>query len=299
MANIGRVLTAMATPFDSDGALDGTQTTRLARALLDSGSDGLVVAGTTGESPTLTEKEKWQLFATVKRAVGERGAVIAGTGTYSTAESVRLTRQAEELGMDGVLVVTPYYNKPSQEGLYRHFEMIARATTLPVILYNVPSRTGTNMTADTTIRLSRIPNILGIKEASGDLAQISRIIENTREDFLVWSGNDEDTLPVLACGGYGVVSVASHLVGGQIQAMVSAFLAGDHDRAAGLHRRMLPLIKSLFLIGNPSPLKYALNQAGFPVGAPRLPLVEPDESVAEVIRAELSRQRIDLAVAVG
>jgi len=298
MTEIGRVLTAMATPFDGEGGLDLRQTEKLTRALLDSGSDGLVVSGTTGESPTLSEKEKWQLFAAVKRAAGGRGAVIAGTGSYNTAESIKLTQEAEQIGVDGILLVVPYYNKPAQEGMYRHFEAIARATRLPVILYNVPSRTGINMTADTTIRLSRIPNIAGIKEASGDLVQISRIIENTRDDFHVWSGNDEDTLPVLAIGGYGVVSVASHLVGSQIQQMVQAFLEGDRERAAALHRRMLPLIKALFLVGNPVPLKYALNHVGFSVGAPRLPLCEPDEDVAEQIRRELARTRVDLAVAV-
>jgi 4-hydroxy-tetrahydrodipicolinate synthase len=279
MTDIGRVLTAMATPFDRDGEVDLKQAANLARGLLDSGSDGLVVAGTTGESPTLTEKEKWSLFATVKKAVGGRGAVIAGTGSYSTAESIRLTREAEEIGVDGVLLVVPYYNKPSQEGLFRHFEAIARATRLP-------------------IRLARIPNIAGTKEASGDLAQIARIIENTRDDFLVWSGNDEDTLPILSIGGYGVVSVASHLVGTQIQEMVQSFVDGNADRAAQIHRRILPLVKALFLIGSPSPLKYALNHIGFDAGSPRLPLVEPEEGVAEKIRAELARQRIDLPVAV-
>ena len=298
MTDIGRVITAMATPFDRDGEVDLKQAVNLARALLDSGSDGVVVSGTTGESPTLTDKEKWSLFAAVKRAIGGRGVVIAGTGSYSTAESIRLTREAEEIGVDGVLLVVPYYNKPSQEGLFRHFEAIARSTRLPVMLYNVPSRTVTNMTAETTIRLSRVPNIAGIKEASGDLAQISRIVENTRDDFLVWSGNDEDTLPILSVGGYGVVSVASHLVGSQIQAMVQSFVDGDMTRAAQIHRRLLPLVKALFLVGNPSPLKYALNQVGFEVGQPRLPLVEPDEDVAEKIRAELTRQRIDLPVAV-
>ena len=298
MAEIGRLITAMATPFDGEGEVDLRQAANLARALLDSGSDGLVIAGTTGESPTLTDKEKWSLFAAVKRAVGGRGAVIAGTGSYSTAESIRLTREAEEIGVDGILLVVPYYNKPTQEGLFRHFEAIARSTRLPVMLYNVPSRTVTNMAAETTVRLSRIPNIVGIKEASGDLAQIGRIVENTRDDFLVWSGNDEDTLPILSVGGYGVVSVASHLVGGQIQEMIQSFVAGDTDRAAQIHRRLLPLVKALFLVGSPSPLKFALNQIGFNVGQPRLPLVEPDEDVAEKIRAELARHRIDLPVAV-
>ncbi|MBI2760803.1 MAG: 4-hydroxy-tetrahydrodipicolinate synthase [Chloroflexi bacterium] len=298
MMEIGRLLTAMATPFDRDGQLDTAQAGRLARALLDTGSDGLVIAGTTGESPTLTVKEKWRLFAEVKRAVGGRGAVIAGAGNYSTAESIELTQEAEKIGVDGVLLVVPYYNKPTQEGLFRHFEAIARSTRLPCILYNVPSRTSTNMTADTTIRLSHIPNIVGIKEASGDIAQSARIIQNTRDDFHVWSGNDEDTLPLLAVGAYGVVSVASHLAGAQIQTMIQSFISGDTAQAAAIHRRLLPLVKSLFLVGNPIPLKYALNQVGFDVGSPRLPLCEPDESVAEQIRAELSRQRIDLAVAV-
>lgn len=298
MAEIGRLLTAMVTPFDRDGRLDLSQAGRLARALLDSGSDGLVVAGTTGESPTLTHKEKLQLFAAVKQATGGRGAVIAGTGNYNTQESIELTQEAERIGVDGVLLVTPYYNKPTQEGLFRHFEAIARSTTLPCILYNVPSRTGTNMTAETTIRLSHIPNIVGIKEASGDLAQSARIIQNTRDDFHVWSGNDEDTLPLLSVGGYGVISVASHLVGSQIQSMIEAFVAGDSAKAAAIHRRLLPLVKALFLVGNPMPLKYALNHVGFNVGSPRLPLCEPDEAVKEQIRTELSRQRIDLPVAV-
>ena len=298
MVEIGRLLTAMATPFDRNGDVDFNQAGRLARALLDSGSDGLVVAGTTGEAPTLTTKEKWQLFATVVKATGGRGAVVAGTGNYNTAESIELSREAERIGVDALLLTVPYYNKPSQEGLFRHFEAIARSTTLPCILYNVPSRTVTDMSAETTIRLSHIPNIVGIKEASGNLAQISNIIQGARGDFRVWSGNDEDTLPVLAVGGYGVVSVATHLVGAQIQEMVQSFLAGERERAAGIHRRLLPLVKSLFLIGNPAPLKYALNHVGFAVGAPRLPLCEPDEAVAEQIRAELARQRIDLPVAV-
>jgi 4-hydroxy-tetrahydrodipicolinate synthase len=298
MVEIGRLLTAMATPFDREGQLDANQAGRLARALLDSGSDGLVVAGTTGESPTLTLKEKWRLFASVKQAAGGRGAIIAGTGNYSTAESIELTQEAEKIGVDAVLLVVPYYNKPTQEGLFRHFEAIARSTSLPCMLYNVPSRTSTNMTAETTIRLSHIPNIIGIKEASGDLAQSARIIQNTRDEFRVWSGNDEDTLPLLSVGAHGVVSVAAHLVGTQIQSMIEAFTGGDSDKAATIHRRILPLVKALFLVGNPVPLKYALNHIGFNVGAPRLPLHEPEESVAEQIRAELARQRIDLPVAV-
>lgn len=295
---IGRLLTAMVTPFDAEGQVDYEQARRLALALLDSGSDGLVISGTTGESPTLTLKEKWRLFTEVKRAVGGRGSVIAGTGNYSTQESIELTHEAERLGMDGVLLVVPYYNKPTQEGLFRHFEAIARGTALPCILYNVPSRTSSNMTADTVIRLSHIPNIVGLKEASGDLEQAARIIEHTRDDFYVWSGNDQDTLPLLAVGGYGIISVASHIVGSQIKEMIEAFLDGRSSQAARIHRRLLPLVKALFLVSNPSPVKYMLNQIGMTVGAPRLPLVEPDAATAEAIRAELARHRIDLPVSV-
>lgn len=295
---IGRLLTAMVTPFDREGQVDYEQARRLAQALLDSGSDGVVVAGTTGESPTLTLKEKWRLFTEVKRAVGGRGAVIAGAGNYSTQESIELTRESERLGVDGVLLVVPYYNKPTQEGLFRHFEAIARSTSLPCILYNVPSRTVANMNSETVVRLSHIPNIVGIKEASGDLEQAARIIEHMRDDFYVWSGNDQDTLPLLAIGGYGVISVASHLAGAQIKEMIEAFLDGRTAQAARIHRRLTPLVKALFLVSNPSPVKYALNEIGFQVGAPRLPLVEPDDATAAAIRAELSRQRIDLPVAV-
>src|SRR5438105_3004492 len=220
MVEIGRLLTAMATPFDREGQVDYSQAARLAHALLDSGSDGLVVAGTTGESPTLTNREKLRLFETIKKATGGRCAVVAGTGNYNTAESIELSHGAREAGADALLLTVPYYNKPTQEGLFRHFEMIARNTTLPCILYNVPSRTITDMSAETTVRLSHIPNIIGIKEASGNLAQIANIIQGSRGDFRVWSGNDEDTLTVLAVGGYGVVSVASHLVGNQIQQMI-------------------------------------------------------------------------------
>ncbi len=298
MTEIGRLLTAMATPFDRDGQVDFIQAARLARALLDSGSDGLVVAGTTGEAPTLTVKEKWRLFADMKKAAGGRGAVIAGTGTYNTAESIELSREAEGIGVDGLLLTVPYYNKPSQEGMFRHFEAIARSTALPCILYNVPGRTASDMTAETTQRLSRIPNIVGIKEASGNLEQIAAIIRGARSEFRVWSGNDEDTLPILAIGGYGVVSVASHLVGNQIQQMITAFLANDSGQAAEIHRRLLPLVKALFLLGNPVPLKYALNRSGFEVGRPRLPLVEPDEATAAKIREALAAQRLDLPVAV-
>ncbi len=296
---IGRLLTAMVTPFDSEGSVDYEQAQQLARALLDSGSDGLVVAGTTGEAPTLSHDEKLKLFAAVKEAVEGRGAVLAGTGTNDTAASIELSREAERAGMDGLLLTAPYYNKPTQEGLYRHFEAVAQATGLPCVPYNIPSRTGVNMTAETTLRLSRIPNIAGIKEASGDLAQIARIVEDAREGFRVWSGDDAMTLPILAVGGYGVIAVVAHLAGVQLHQMIDDYLAGRPAEAASVHRRLLPLMQTLMTTAsNPSPVKYALNQIGFPVGAPRLPLLEPEGAAAERIVAEVQRQQIDLAVKV-
>ena len=298
MPEFGRLLTAMVTPFAPDGALDYAAAQRLALALLDSGSEGVVVAATTGESPTLSHEEKLRLFAEVKAAVGDRGVVIANTGTYNTAESIELTRAAEGTGVDGVMLVTPYYNKPTQEGLERHFQAVASATRLPCILYNVPGRTGVNMTAETAVRLSAVENIVGIKEASGDLEQTARIVEEASEGFRVWSGSDEDTLPILGVGGYGVISVVSHLVGRQLGSMIEDFLAGRVDEAARTHRRLLPLVRAIFLVTNPIPLKYALQQLGFTVGGLRLPLCEPDEATGERIMAEVRRHRIDLPVAV-
>ncbi|MFC2057201.1 4-hydroxy-tetrahydrodipicolinate synthase, partial [Chloroflexota bacterium] len=251
MKKLGRLLTAMVTPFNEEGAVDYEQAKNLTTALLNSGSEGCVVVGTTGESPTLIRQEELRLFSEVKSVVGERGAVIAGTGSNSTAEALKTTKEAERIGVDACLLVVPYYNKPTQEGLYQHFKTIAQNTSLPCILYNVPSRTVTSLAADTVIRLSHIDNIIGIKEASGNLEQISGIISNTREDFLVWSGNDSDTLPILALGGYGVISVASHLVGKQINEMIYSFVSGKTDKAAEIHRHLLPLVNALFIVSNP------------------------------------------------
>jgi 4-hydroxy-tetrahydrodipicolinate synthase len=289
----------MVTPFDANGAVDYAQAKRLALALLDSGSDGVVLAGTTGESPTLSNDEKMRLFVEVKEAVGSRGVVVAGTGTYNTAESVELSREAQRLGADAVLLTCPYYSRPTQEGLYRHFETIARSVSLPCIMYNIPGRTGVNMSAETQVRLSQIENIVGVKEASGDLSQIAQIIENARPGFRVWSGDDQMTLPILGVGGYGVISVVSHLAGGQMREIVRAHLSGNVDEAARTHRRLLPLMTVLMAAaGNPPGVKHALNALGFEVGTPRLPLVGPDEAGGERIMAEVRRQRIDLAVAV-
>ncbi len=300
MAEFGRLFTAMVTPMQADGSVDMGQATRLAAALLDNGSDGLVVCGTTGEAPTLEFEEERTLFRELLPICREQGAtLVAGTGSNSTRTAIESSRQAEAIGVDALLLVVPYYNKPSQEGLYRHFRAVAEAVSLPCILYNVPSRTSINMTAATQLRLAHdVSNICGTKEASGDLAAIAQIIEGAPDDFLIWSGNDADTLPLLALGGYGVVSVVSHLAGRQVRAMIEAHLRDDRDEAARIHRRLLPLTDAMFLVGNPVPVKYALNLVGFRVGPTRLPLVEPDENVQAKIRAEVERAQIDLPLPV-
>lgn len=294
MKEPGRLITAMVTPMKEDGSVDYRQAGKLAERLVQSGSDGVVVVGTTGESPTLVRAEEIRLFATIKKTLGDSASVIAGTGSNSTAEAVETTREAEKTGVDACLLVVPYYNKPSQEGLYRHFRTIAESTSLPCILYNVPSRTVASLSAETTIRLSRVPNIIGTKEASGNLDEISRIISQSEPGFKVWSGNDSDTLPLLSIGAYGVISVVSHLVGRQIRQMIEFYLAGDPGRAAGVHNHLMPLFKTMFITANPCPLKYALNRLGFEVGRPRLPLVEPDEKSAAAIDAVLGEFKIDL-----
>ena len=296
MTEIGRLITAMVTPFDEKGAVDYDQAKRLAKALLDSGSDGLVITGTTGEGPTLRAEEKIRLYAEVKEAIGSRGAVIAGTTDNDTAKSIELSAEAESVGADALLLTVPAYNKPPQEGLYQHFKAIAESTSLPCLLYNVTSRTSLNMTDETTIRLSHIDNIVGVKEAGSDLNQITRIIDGSGDGFRVWSGNDDETFSIMATGGYGVVSVLSHLVGNQIKQMMGYLLEGDLEKAAAEHRRLLPLFKVMFIVSNPIPLKYSLNQVGFNVGPMRLPLVLPDDKSAEKIRDVLSNYDIDLPI---
>ncbi len=296
MAEFGRVLTAMVTPFKPDGALDEARAGELARALVASGTDGLVLSGSTGEASTLSRDEKLRLYDAVRDAVGPSVPLIAGTTNSNTAESIELSQAAARHGADGLLISVPAYNKPSQDGIFHHLGAIANAVDLPCILYNVPSRTVTNMTAATVVRLRQFGNIIGLKEASGDLEQIGTIIEACGPDFRVWSGNDGDTLPMLAIGAYGVISVTSHLIGRQIQATVNSFISGDTARAAALHRRQLALNKAMFIIGNPVPLKFALNEIGFSVGNPRLPLVPPDPATAETIRATLNHVQIDLPV---
>lgn len=288
-AEFGSVITAMVTPFDKDGEVDYKKAADLAVYLVEHGSDSLVVSGTTGESPTLSFDEKIELFRTVKEAVGGRAKVIAGTGTNDTAGTVRLTRAAAGIGVDGAMVVVPYYNKPPQEGLYRHFSTVAAAVDLPLILYNVPGRTVVNMTSETVLRLAPIDNIVAIKEASGDLEQIARIVAGAPEGFLVYSGDDGMTLPILAVGGVGVVSVASHVAGPEIKEMIDAFFAGDTAKARAIHLRLMPLFKAMFCTTSPIPVKGAMNLLGHDLGPMRLPLFDLDGKEYETVKNTLSR----------
>lgn len=278
MALFGRIVTAMVTPFDEKGNVDFQKTTQLIEYLLNNGTDALVVSGTTGESPTLSKEEKIALFQHTVKVVNKRVPIIAGTGNYNTKESVELTKKAEEIGVDGILLVAPYYNKPNQEGLYQHFKTVAESTSLPVMLYNIPGRSVVNMEPETVIRLSEIPNIKAIKEAGGNLDQMTEIIANTPDDFELYSGDDGFTLPIIAIGGTGVVSVASHIIGNEMQDMIQAFLAGDHVKAAKLHQKLLPIMKGLFKAPSPVPVKTALQIKGMNVGPVRLPLVPLSEN---------------------
>jgi 4-hydroxy-tetrahydrodipicolinate synthase len=283
--NFGRVSTAMVTPFDRKGNIDFTKTTQLIQYLIENGSDSLVVAGTTGESPTLTKEEKIALFRHVVKVVNGRVPVIAGTGSNNTHASIELTKKAVDAGVDAIMLVAPYYNKPSQEGLFQHFKAIAESTSLPVMLYNIPGRSSVNVSPETIIRLSEIENIVAVKEASGDLDSMTEIISHTPDDFMLYSGDDGLTLPVLSIGGTGIVSVASHIIGNEMQEMVTAFIGGNPMQAAGLHQKLLPIMKGLFTSPNPTPVKTALQMKGLDVGSVRLPLIP----LTEVERAKLSQ----------
>jgi 4-hydroxy-tetrahydrodipicolinate synthase len=283
MKHFGRVITAMVTPFDNELNVDYQKARELAAYLADSGSEGIVVAGTTGEAPVLSKEEKLKLFQVVKEEVGDKVKVIAGTGTNNTKESISLSKEAEAIGADGIMLVVPYYNKPSQEGLYQHFAAIASEVRLPIMLYNVPGRTVTNMSPLTVARLAKIENVVALKEASASMDQLSEIKSFVSDQFFIYSGDDSLTLPMLSLGGVGVVSVASHLVGLEIQQMISCFANGDHDKALEIHLQLLPFFKVLFITSNPVPLKFALNSIGIDVGGVRLPLVQPDLSEQEQI----------------
>lgn len=271
--NFGQIITAMVTPFDTNGEVDFPATENLINHLIANGTDGLVVSGTTGESPTLTKEEKVELFKFTMEIVNGRVPVIAGTGSNNTKESVELTKLAEYAGVDGIMLVTPYYSNTSQEGLYQHFKTIAEFTFLPIMLYNVPGRSVVNMFVETVIRLSTIPNIVAIKEASGNLDTMSEIIEHTPDTFSLYSGDDGLTIPVLSIGGVGVVSVASHILGNEMQTMINKFNNGNVKDAAKDHRKLLPIMKALFAAPNPCPVKAALNLKGIPVGGVRLPMI--------------------------
>ena len=283
----GNVSTAMVTPFDKNGNIDFEKTTKIVEYLINNGTDSLVVAGTTGESPTLTTEEKIALFKHVISVVNKRIPVIAGTGSNNTKASIELTKKAEEIGVDAVMLVTPYYNKPSQDGLYEHFKAVAESTSLPVMLYNVPGRTATSLAPETIIRLAEIGNIVAVKEASGDLEAMTKIIANTPDDFILYSGDDGLTLPILAIGGAGVVSVASHIIGNEMQEMIQAFKEGNVKQAATAHQQLLPLMKQLFSAPSPAPVKTALQLRGLDVGSVRLPLVplskEQRQQLADVL----------------
>ncbi|MGN7386155.1 4-hydroxy-tetrahydrodipicolinate synthase [Sporosarcina sp. SAFN-015] len=286
--NFGQIVTAMVTPFDAHGEIDFQATRSLINHLIANGSDGLVVAGTTGESPTLSNEEKVKLFRFTVDVVNGRVPVIAGTGSNNTRESIELTMHAEDAGVDGIMLVTPYYNKPCQEGLYQHFKTIAAATSLPVMLYNIPGRSAVNMSVETTIRLSEIPNIVAVKEASGDLDAMAEIIERTREGFSLYSGDDALTLPVLSIGGTGVVSVSAHVLGNEMQTMIRNFKIGNIVEAANNHRKLLPRMKALFAAPNPSPVKAALNLKGIQVGGVRLPMIPLNEEQLYSLERALS-----------
>ncbi|MEB3307298.1 MAG: 4-hydroxy-tetrahydrodipicolinate synthase [Cyanobacteriota bacterium] len=291
-APFGRVVTAMVTPFARDGSINLDLAARLADHLVNNGSDGLVLCGTTGESPTLSWAEEHSFFAAVKGAVAGRARLVAGSGSNCTAEAVAATVKAAELGADGALVVVPYYNKPPQEGLEAHFRAVATAAPeLPLMLYNIPSRTGTSLAPETMARLMDCPNVISFKAASGTTEEVSALRASCGDRLAIYSGDDALTLPMLAVGAVGVVSVASHLAGPRISAMIKAFLDGDHARALELHEQMLPLCKALFSTTNPVPVKAALELSGWPVGSPRLPLLAANEAVKQRLSETLAALR--------
>lgn len=286
--SLGRILTAMITPMKDDLEVDYQEAGRLAKYLAEHGSDGIVVAGTTGESPTISSEEKLELFRVVKEAVGKDVIVYAGIGSNSTANSVALARKAVATGVDGLMAVVPYYNKPSQEGMYQHFKTIAEATELPLMLYNVPGRTSANLLPETVLRLSKISNIVALKEAVGMMDQVSELKRILPEDFEVYSGDDSLTLPMLALGCSGIISVAAHVIGDEMKKMVDAWFEGDAKTALQWHLKLMPVFKGIFITANPVPIKYLVNTFGIKAGKVRLPLVDatPEEEkfLSELLR---------------
>jgi 4-hydroxy-tetrahydrodipicolinate synthase len=283
----GGLITAMVTPFDSDGRVELGAAQKIAAWLLDNGSEGLVVTGTTGEGPTLTDQEKADLWRAVVEAVGDRGSVIAGSGTNDTAHSIHLTQQAEKAGCDAALVVTPYYNRPPQSGLLAHFQAVARATALPIVLYDIPVRTGRKIDHATLLTLAETPNIVGVKDAAGDVQGAARLVAQAPEGFEVYCGNDADTLPWLSVGAVGVISVASHVAGPKMAEMIAAYWAGDPERARRLNAELIGVFDAMNITANPIPVKAAMELAGHPAGPPRLPLPEATSDEVARIREAL------------
>ncbi|GAA1272029.1 4-hydroxy-tetrahydrodipicolinate synthase [Saccharothrix xinjiangensis] len=281
----GRVLTAMVTPFDARGAVDLDKARELAARLVDSGSDGLVVNGTTGESPTTSDAEKADLVRAVVEAVGDRATVVAGTGTYDTAHSAHLSRQAQEAGAHGLLLVTPYYSRPTQEGLLAHFTTVADAVDLPVMLYDIPPRSVVPIEVDTLLRLAEHPRVLAVKDAKGDLLAGSKVMAAT--DLAYYSGDDPLNLPWLSVGAVGVVSVIAHFAGDRVRALVDAFEAGEVKRATAIHHELLALLRPFNRMPGVTYAKAALGLRGIDVGSPRLPLLPASEEDVEAIQAEL------------
>ena len=296
MVEPGRLLTAMVTPFTESGDVNYAQARRLATALLDSGSDGLVIGGTTGEAPAMSAEERLRLFDEVKREIGDRGAVIAGTTDNNTRGSIELSREAEKVGVDGLLLTVPAYNKPPQEGIYQHFKAITDAVSIPGILYNVPGRTALNMTAETTLRLAQIDNIIGVKEASSDPTQITQVIDGAPDGFKVWSGNDDETFSIMCTGGYGIVSVASNIIGDQVKGLINLIVDGKTAAAAKEHRRLLPFFKALFWVTNPIPIRHAMLRHGFEAGPPRLPMIPAPDDFKAKFDPVMDRFSMDLPV---
>jgi 4-hydroxy-tetrahydrodipicolinate synthase len=279
----------MITPFKEDGSVNYTVAEELAVYLAAHGTDTLVICGTTGESPTLSWAEEYELFQVIQQAVAGKAKIIAGTGSNSTEEAIAATQKADKLGLDGTLQVVPYYNKPPQAGLYQHFKAIAEASPdLPMMLYNIPGRTGQNLLPETTARLAGIPNIVAVKEASGNLDQVSQLRRLTSPDFGIYSGDDSLTMPMLAVGAQGVVSVASHLVGEQLQQMVQAFEQGQVETAIQIHLQLFPLFKALFITTNPIPVKAALRLQGWQTGSTRLPLADDSEHLRPMLQSVMT-----------
>ncbi len=296
MKDLGRLITAMVTPFKENGEVNFVRAKEFALALIKTGSDGLLIGGTTGESPSMNNEEKLELFKSVKDAVGTNANVIAGTTDNNTYGSIELSKEAEKLGVDAILLTVPVYNKPTQEGLIKHFQKIADSVSIPGILYNVPTRTSLNMDADTTIKLSKVPNIVGVKEASSDADQITNIISKTNDDFKIWSGNDNETLSIMTTGGYGVVSVASNIIGNQVKRMMGFILDGQMANAVAEHKRLLLFFNAIFWVTNPIPIRYALNRSGFHMGPPRLPMTEAPEDFKNKFDPVMDMYDMDLPV---